>query len=123
MKGKLVTTAADEDGNEIDTTVVEKADIAYDPSTQHLDLNPDEKRRTTALMLAIQAYKNLLIPDAAYLREATENARRGDGPKIRPATIDAMVVAAMKFDKFISVGIAPNEHEFDDETKAAPPLD
>ena len=95
-----------ETGEEVNSRVVQNAGVAFDPATQRLDLTMEEKRRTTALMLAIQAYKNLLIPDAAYLREATENARRGDGPKIQPATMDAMVVSAIKFDHFIATGKA-----------------
>lgn len=89
-------------GNPVDLSVLESSGVAFDPTTQHLDLNPDEKRRTTALMLAINAYSELIIRDAAYLREAHEIARRDDGPKIQPATIDAMVEAAIRFDQFIS---------------------
>lgn len=90
---------------------LEDAGIAFDPATQHLDLSKEEKRRTTALMLAIQGYKELIIKDAAYLREANDIARRNEGPKIQPATIDAMVHAACKFDYFIAGGYssAPKE--------------
>lgn len=91
--------------------VLEEANVAFDPSTQHLDLSKEEKRRTTALMMAIQAYQNLIIKDAAYLREAADLARRGDGPAIHPATIDAMIEAAMKFDIFIAGRLAEEAGE------------
>lgn len=81
--------------------ILEESGIAYDPSTQHLDLSKEEKRRTTALMMAIQAYQHLIIKDADYLREAS-NQVRTSGLTIQPATMDAMVEAAVKFDAFIS---------------------
>lgn len=84
--------------------VVEDAGVAFDPTSQHIDLSKEEKRRTTALMMAIQAYRDLIIKDAAYLKEVADLARRDEGPKIQPATIDAMVEAAFKFDMFISGG-------------------
>jgi len=82
--------------------ILEDAGVAFDPSTQYLDLTKEEKRRTTALLLAIQAYQHLIIPTADYLKEVADLARRGDGPKIQPATIDAMVEAAVKFDLFVA---------------------
>ena len=81
--------------------VVEEAGVAFDPTTQHLDLTKDEKRRTTALMLAINAYQHLIIKEADYLKEAADLARRNEGPQLQPATIDGMVEAAWKFDLFI----------------------
>lgn len=81
--------------------VLEESGVAFDPATQHLDLTKDEKRRTTALMMAIQAYQGLIIKDADYLREAVNHERNG-GPTIRPATMDAMVEAAIQFDWFIA---------------------
>lgn len=82
--------------------IVEDAGVAFDPSTQHLDLSKEEKRRTTALMMSINAYQHLIIKDADYLREAHNQARSNNGPAIRPATMDAMVEAAIKFDMFIA---------------------
>lgn len=82
--------------------VLEDAGIAFDPSAQHLGLSKEEKRRTTALMLAIQGYRELIIKDAEYLKEMHNEARRENGSVIRPATIDAMVEAAIKFDMFIA---------------------
>jgi len=83
--------------------VIQDAGIAYDPTTQHLDLSKDEKRRTTALMLAIQAYQHLIIKDAAmYEAIARDDRTRAGGPTIQPATMDAMVDAAIQFDLFIS---------------------
>lgn len=82
--------------------VLEEHDIAFDPSRMHLDLLKEEKRRMTALMMAVQAYKELIIKDADYLREAHNQARSNNGPAIQPATIDAMVEAAIKFDMFIA---------------------
>lgn len=82
--------------------ILEETGVAFDPSAQHLDLSKEEKRRTTALMLAINAYQNLIIKDADYLREMYAESRRENGPTIKPATMDAMVDAAIKFDAFIS---------------------
>lgn len=100
--GELEIGAVDKtSGEPVDTAVLEEAGIAFDPSRVHLDLTKQEKRRTTALMLAIQAYDHLIIKDAEYLREANSQAR-SNGSVIRPATMDAMVVAALQFDAFIS---------------------
>lgn len=88
-------------GEEVDTSTLEEAGVAFDPTRMHLDLTKDEKRRTTALMLSIQAYQHLIIKDAEYLREAHSQAR-SNGSVIRPATMDAMVLGAMQFDAFIS---------------------
>jgi hypothetical protein len=81
---------------------LEQADIAFNPTTMHLDLDKEEKRRTTALLMAIQAYQHLIIKDGGYLRAAADLAQRGEGPTLHPATIDAMVEAALKFDAFIA---------------------
>lgn len=88
-------------GEPVDTGALEEAGVAFDPTRVHLDLTKDEKRRTTALMMAIQAYDHLIIKDAEYLREAHSQAR-SNGSVIRPATMDAMVVAALQFDAFIA---------------------
>lgn len=83
--------------------VMEEAGVGFDPTTQHMDLSKDEKRRTTALLMAIQAYDHLIIKDAEmYLAIKREEGRDPDGPVIRPATMDAMVQAAIQFDDFIS---------------------
>lgn len=89
-----------ESGERVDMSVLDE--VAHNPETMTVDLTKDEKRRTTALMLAIQGYRELIIKDAAYLREVSDMARRNEGPKIRSATIDAMVEAAWKFDLFIA---------------------
>jgi len=81
---------------------MEDAGVGFDPSVQYLDLTKDEKRRTTALMLSINAYRDLIIKDAEYLRVASDLARRDEGPKIRPATMNAMVLGAIQFDAFIA---------------------
>jgi len=94
--------AVDEHGEPVDMSVLEESGTAFDPTSQHLDLTKEEKRRTTALMMAIQAYKELIIKEAAYLKEMADLARRDEAPKLQPATIDAMVVAAIKFDNFIA---------------------
>jgi len=70
----------------------------------NLDLSREEKRRVTALMLAIQAYSHLIIKDGMQLHEAADLARRGEYPKLEPATINAMVEAALQFDYFIATG-------------------
>ena len=83
--------------------VVEEAGVAFDPTTQSLDLTKDEKRRTTALMMAIQAYEKLIIKDAEmYIAVSRDVERSPNSPKITPATINAMVEAAIQFDLFIS---------------------
>ena len=87
-----------------DLSVLETSGTAFDPTNQHLDLSKEEKRRTTALLMAIQAYQHLIIKDADYLREASNLASNNRGPAISPATIDGMVIAAIKFDYFISGG-------------------
>lgn len=96
---QAVDRKTDED---VDLSVIEEAGVAFDPTRQLIDLTKEEKRRTTALMLAIQGYKELIIKDADYLREMHSEARRENGPVIRPATMDAMVEAAIKFDMFIA---------------------
>jgi len=100
----MISATDPETGEPVDRSVMEEAGVAFVPEAQHMDLSKEEKRRTTALMMAIQAYKNLIIPDAAYLDKAADLARRGEGPKISPATIDAMVDAAIKFDYMIATG-------------------
>lgn len=88
----------DANGN---SAAVEHAGMAFDPTTQALDLTKDERRRVTALFLAIQAYRELIIKDAGMLREVSDLARRNNGPEIHPATIEAMIAAAKQFDVFI----------------------
>lgn len=82
--------------------VLEDAGVAYDPGHTPMDLTKEEKRRTTALMMAIQAYQHLIIKDAEMYRAVSDEARNREGPEIKPATMDAIVVAAMQFDLFIS---------------------
>lgn len=84
----------------------EDAGVMFDPSNQAMDLTKEEKRRTTSLFLAINAYRELIIKEADYLKEASDLARRGEGPALRPATIDAIVIAALKFDAFIAGQLA-----------------
>jgi hypothetical protein len=110
--------------------VLEETQTAFDPTTQHLDLSKAEKRRTTALMMAIQAYENLIIKDADMYEAISRDRTRNDGPKIKPATIAAMVAAAIRFDLFISGkldGINPNEVAAilvtDDEESRSQPAD
>jgi hypothetical protein len=95
--------------------VIEETGLAFDPSTQHLDLSKYEKRRTTALLLAIQAYGNLIIKDAEMYRELKGEERRGDGPKIQPGTISAMVSAAIEFDDFIAGRFEASMDEAEDK--------
>lgn len=77
-------------------------EVAYDPTQMTLDLTKAEKRRTTALMLAIQAYEKLIIKDAEMYTAISRDRERNNGPVIQPATMDAMVQAAMNFDDFIA---------------------
>ena len=94
--------------------MLDQQNIAYDPTQMTVDLTKAEKRRTTALLLAIQAYNHLIIKDAEYLKEMHNEARRG-GSVIQPATMNAMVDAALQFDAFIS-------GKFDTEYKEEPPI-
>jgi hypothetical protein len=89
-------------GETASMAVLEDTDTAFDPTRMHLDLTKAEKRRTTALLMAIQAYQHLIIKDADYLRAASDLARRNEGPVIQPATMNAMVEAAINFDHFIA---------------------
>lgn len=78
---------------------------AFDPETLNLTLSKEEKRRTTALFLAINAYDKLIIKTADYyIAACREHDRNPEIPPIQPATIDAMVEAAIKFDTFIENG-------------------
>ena len=121
VQGKIVSVNPDTGEEHEGIPGLEEAGVAFDPTTQHLDLSKDEKRRTTALMLAIQGYKELIIKDADYLREAHAQARSSDGPKIQPATINAMVDAAIRFDFFIAGGYPTPKLQ--QETTQEPPAD
>ena len=123
MPTQQTMQATDESGKPVDLSVLEESETAFDPTTQHLDLTKEEKRRTTALMMAIQAYRELIIKEAAYLKEAADLARRDEGPRLRPATIDAMVEAAFKFDCFISGRVGPVTTQEADEEPAEPVSD
>ncbi len=100
--GEVVIRGIDSEGKERDMSVLEENDVAFDPGRMTMDLNKAEKRRTTALMMAIQAYNNIIIKDAEMYIAIERTARTGEGPKIRPATMSAMVHAAIQFDAFIS---------------------
>lgn len=98
MKGKLEPTPETSEH-----AILEETGTAFDPTTQHVDLTKEEKRRTTALLMAIQAYNNLIIKDAdMFIAVSREHQREPDGLKIQPATMNAMVNAAIVFDDFIS---------------------
>jgi hypothetical protein len=70
-------------------------------------------------MLAINAYDHLIIKDAEMYNAISRDADRKGGPVIRPATMIAMVEAAIQFDAFISGALqavaakAPTEPEQD----------
>lgn len=100
---------------ESEHAVLEEAGVAFDPTTQHVDLSKEEKRRTTALLMAIQAYSNIIIKDAEYYIAVKRDERNGDGPTIQPATMSAMVEAAMQFDAFISGKLEQVHEEETDE--------
>lgn len=98
--------------------VLEEAGVAFDPTTQHVDLSKEEKRRTTALLMAIQAYGNLIIKDAEmYIAISREQSREPDGLRIKPATMEAMVMAAIQFDDFISGKLEQSLNGDPDEQK------
>src|SRR5271169_74457 len=105
------------DGSKGDPSALEEAGVAYDPTRMTVDLTKEEKRRTTALLLAIQAYDKLIIKDAEYLKEMHNEAHRNNGPVIQPATMNAMVDAAIQFDAFIAGRFEIEEY---DPTPATP---
>lgn len=108
---------------ESEHAVLEEAGVGFDPTTQHMDLSKEEKRRTTALLMAIQAYSNIIIKDAEYYIAVKRDERNGDGPTIQPATMNAMVEAAIQFDDFISGKIQQAQNGSADEspkTESAP---
>jgi hypothetical protein len=90
----------DSEGNR-HTSLPELNEVAFDPTKAPLDLTKDEKRRTTSLLLAIQAYDKLIIKDAEMYIAISRDTGRDPEMKIRPATINAIVEAAMNFDLFI----------------------
>ncbi len=94
--------ALDHEGKESDMSILDKEDIAYDPTKVTLDLTKAEKRRTTALMLSIQAYQHMIIKDAEMYLAISHEHERKSLPPIKPATMDAIVEAAINFDDFIS---------------------
>jgi hypothetical protein len=99
--------------------VLEDAGMAYDPGTQYLDLSKEEKRRVTALLMAIQAYNNIIIKDADLYSAVVRDAGRDpEAPKIHPATMDAMLEAAIKFDRFIS-GSSVDKRSGEEPAKSA----
>ncbi len=92
----------DSTGQRQDMSILEKEGIAYDPGNMTVELSKAERLRTTALMMAIQAYQGLIIKDAEYLVAASREAGHNPDFKIRPATMDAMVEGAIQFELFIS---------------------
>lgn len=105
-----------------DCSVLEEHGVAFDPSRMALDLTKAEKRRTTALLLAIQAYDHLIIKDAEMYSAISREASRKDGPVIQPATMDAMVEAAINFDAFIAGEFSrPSAPGTNDDEKEAEP--
>lgn len=93
--------AVDKDGNPGDMSVLDENDVAYDPGRMTVDLTKEQKRRTTALMMAIQAYDKLIIKDAEMYNAISRDTSRG-APVIQPATMSAIVEAAIQFDAFIA---------------------
>jgi hypothetical protein len=78
---------------------VEEAGVAFDPTDQHLDLSKEEKRRTTALVLAINAYRELIIKEGRSGGSLPSRARAA--ASLRYSALDGIVEAAWKFDLFI----------------------
>jgi hypothetical protein len=112
--------ATDQSGSEIDTSVLDQTGTAFDPTTVHLDLTKEEKRRTTALLLAIQAYQNMIIKDADMYAAICREQGRDSEPKIKPATMDALVMAAINFDDFISGRLQARINDPDEHKSGAP---
>lgn len=109
MKKMPQIEAVNGQGEVVDSRAAEDMGTIFDPATQHIELSKEERRRTTALLMAIQAYDHLIIKDAEMYKAISDDSRRDNGPKIQPATIEAMIYAAIKFDKFIAGEDAPAE--------------
>src|SRR5271165_3087476 len=97
-------------GQPQDCSILEQQEIAFDPTKMALDLTKGEKRRTTALLLAIQAYDHLIIKDAEMYNAISRDRTREDGPVIQPATMGAMVEAAIQFDLFIAGRLSESDN-------------
>jgi hypothetical protein len=79
--------------------------VAYDPTRTHLDLNKDEKLRTTALMLAIKQYTDFICKDADMF-----NAIMMRNGSMKPATVSGVIRMAIEMEKFIR-GRFPEQSE------------
>ena len=88
VQGKIVSVNPDTGEEHEGIPGLEEAGVAFDPTTQHLDLSKDEKRRTTALMLAIQGYKELIIKDCTSAKLAEEVKRETQGVIFQDFLID-----------------------------------
>jgi hypothetical protein len=98
----------DGNGNNQDMSVLDQNDIAYDPGQMTVDLTKGQKLRTTALMMAIQSYDKLIIKDAdMYLAICREEGRKNPNFTIQPATMNAIVDAAVQFEMFIAGAFSP----------------
>lgn len=106
--GEPALAAVDDQGHQGDLSVLEEQNIAFDPTQQHLDLTKSEKRRTTALMMAIQAYDKIIIKDAEMFIAINREAAHNPAYTIKPATMHAIVEAAVQFDMFISGEFRPD---------------
>lgn len=82
----------------------------YDPTLEPLDLTRDEKRRTTAIMLALSYYEKTIIHDSkmykAIMKEAPDT--------VVPAHEDRVIEIAMKFNHFLETGKGLHFVEDDD---------
>lgn len=79
---EVAVVAVAEDGQPVDMSIVEEAGVAYDPRKTTMDRTKEEKRRTTALVLAIQAYDKLIIKDAEMYNAISRDRDRTNGPVI-----------------------------------------
>jgi hypothetical protein len=80
-----------------------------------LDLSRDEKRRTTAIVLAMKLHSDLLIRDAALY-----DALRRDGKNLRTLNIDEVATTAAIFEWFIRTGTFKPPKEIEEPAQTAP---
>lgn len=86
--------------------ILEETDTAFDPASQHLTLSKDEKRRTTALLMAIQYHSQTIVKDAAMYRELVH-----DNKHLSPSVCEKVIEIAFQFDAFISGGTTDAIHQ------------
>jgi hypothetical protein len=97
-----------------ETAALQGSGMGYDPAIQSLDLTKNEKRRVTALLLAIQAHDKMIVKDADLYRELSSDRQRRNESPLTPASIEAIIDAAVLFDAFIEGQFQRKEEPHDE---------